>query len=273
MKRTRNEVQGKGPLTLQLTPNPSPPSPPHPLPAPVRPPAPQRQAARMLSPSAQHRRLPPSHHRPDAHRPPPARLSSPARCRVLRPRRHGQTHLGPAPPPRRRLHRPGYTPLMWARSAEATRTLIHAGASVHTRDHEALPGTWSSHAWTVRSTTKPSSTIWVAFTASVPFERWTELKAMVEHCAQWSRVNDEMSGSGSPDRQRADRRRSGCQRPRQRRTYACLLAHNLTRERADRPKRTTNSKRSPLWVLRKLGTIRHKLLRRVGRLTRPPAHS
>ena len=30
----------------------------------------------------------------------------------------------------------GYTPLMWARSAEATRTLIHAGASVHTRDHQ-----------------------------------------------------------------------------------------------------------------------------------------
>ena len=51
---------------------------------------------------------------------------------------------------------------------------------------------------------------------------------------------------------------------------AGVLAH-LTRVLqmvAEGPKRTTNAKRSPLWVLRKLGTIRH-LLRRVGRLTRP----
>ena len=27
----------------------------------------------------------------------------------------------------------------------------------------------------------------VTFTASVPFERWTDLKSMVEHCEQWSR--------------------------------------------------------------------------------------
>ena len=33
----------------------------------------------------------------------------------------------------------------------------------------------------------------VAFTASVPFERWTQLKSMIEHCEQWSRVNGEMS--------------------------------------------------------------------------------
>ena len=32
--------------------------------------------------------------------------------------------------------RSGYTPLMWTKSAEATRTLIHAGASVHTRDYQ-----------------------------------------------------------------------------------------------------------------------------------------
>ena len=53
---------------------------------------------------------------------------------------------------------------------------------------------------------------------------------------------------------------------------AGVLAHNLTRELqmvADGPKRTTNAKRSPLWMLRQLGTIRHNLLRRVGRLTRP----
>ena len=53
---------------------------------------------------------------------------------------------------------------------------------------------------------------------------------------------------------------------------AGVLAHNLTRELqmvADGPKRTTNAKRSPLWMLRQLGTIRQNLLRRVGRLTRP----
>ena len=53
---------------------------------------------------------------------------------------------------------------------------------------------------------------------------------------------------------------------------AGVLAHNLTRELqmvAHGPQRTTNTKRSPLWVLRQLGTIRQTLLRRVGRLTRP----
>ena len=38
----------------------------------------------------------------------------------------------------------------------------------------------------------------VAFTASVPFERWTDLKSMVEHCQQWSRVNNEMSVFEAP---------------------------------------------------------------------------
>ncbi len=53
---------------------------------------------------------------------------------------------------------------------------------------------------------------------------------------------------------------------------AALLAHNLTRElqmTADGPQRGTNGKRSPLWVVQQLGTIRQKLLLRVGRLTRP----
>ena len=27
----------------------------------------------------------------------------------------------------------------------------------------------------------------------MPFERWTQLKSMIEHCEQWSRVNGEMS--------------------------------------------------------------------------------
>ena len=185
----------------------------------------------------------------------------------------------------------------------------------------------------------------VTFTASVPFERWTDLKSMVEHCEQWSRVNGEMSVFETPwkpkcwnqpyrcvfVRKRVRRQnkqpiqldlfvphvhdyefkvivtnqtltpravvefhegrgaqegvfaelKSYCQMeyiPVRKETgnqtwlLAAVLAHNLTRELqmvADGPKRTTNAKRSPLWVLRQLGTIRQNLLRRVGRLTRP----
>ena len=185
----------------------------------------------------------------------------------------------------------------------------------------------------------------VAFTASVPFERWTQLKSMIEHCEQWSRVNGEMSvfeASCKPQswarpyrlvfvRKRVRRQnkqpvqldlfvphehdyefkvivtnqtltpravvefhagrgaqegifaelKSYCQMEyipvrtqtgNQTYLLAGVLAHNLTRELqmvADGPKRTTNAKRSPLWMLRQLGTIRHNLLRRVGRLTRP----
>ena len=185
----------------------------------------------------------------------------------------------------------------------------------------------------------------VAFTASVPFERWTDLKSMVEHCQQWSRVNNEMSVFEAPWKPKCWKQPYRCVFVRKRvrrqnkqpiqldlfvphvhdyefkvivtnqtltpravvefhegrgaqegifaelksycqmeyipvrtqtgnQTYllAGVLAHNLTRELqmvADGPKRTTNAKRSPLWVLRKLDTIRHKLLRRVGRLTRP----
>ena len=185
----------------------------------------------------------------------------------------------------------------------------------------------------------------VAFTASVPFERWTELKSMVEHCEQWTRVNGEMSVFETPwkpkcwnqpyrcvfVRKRVRRQnkqpiqldlfvphvhdyefkvivtnqtltaravvefhdgrgaqegvfaelKSYCQMeyiPVRKETgnqtwlLAGVLAHNLTRELqmvADGPKRKTNAKRSPLWVLRQLGTIRQNLLRRVGRLTRP----
>ena len=185
----------------------------------------------------------------------------------------------------------------------------------------------------------------VTFTASVPFERWTDLKSMVEHCEQWSRVNAEMSvfetrwkpkcwnqpyrcvfvrkrvrrqnkqpiqldlfvphghdyefkvivtnqtltpravvefheGRGAQEGVFAELK-SYCQMeyiPVRKETgnqtwlLAAVLAHNLTRELqmvADGPKRTTNAKRSPLWVLRQLGTIRQNLLRRVGRLTRP----
>ena len=240
-----------------------------------------------------------------------------------------------------RLHRPGNV-----HDSNGARAFIeHCVGSVR----EALPGT--------RVESRVDSAFYnetlidhlhhtgVAFTASVPFERWTELKSMVEHCAQWSRVNAVMSvyetlwkpkswaqsypcvfvrkrvrrqnkqpiqldlfvphvhdyefkvivtnltltpravvefheGRGAQEGIFAELK-SYCRMeyiPVRKETgnqtwlLAGVLAHNLTRELqmvAHRPQRTTNAKRSPLWVLRQLGTIRQTLLRRVGRLTRP----
>jgi hypothetical protein len=53
---------------------------------------------------------------------------------------------------------------------------------------------------------------------------------------------------------------------------ASVLAHNLARElqMITKPKsRGTTEKRSALWVFEELGTIRHHLLQRAGRLTEP----
>jgi hypothetical protein len=53
---------------------------------------------------------------------------------------------------------------------------------------------------------------------------------------------------------------------------AAMLAHNLTRElqmQAEPRPLTTTAKRRPLWVFESLKTIRHRLLRRAGRLVRP----
>jgi hypothetical protein len=53
---------------------------------------------------------------------------------------------------------------------------------------------------------------------------------------------------------------------------ASVLAHNLTRElqMLTKPKsRGTTEKRGALWVFEELGTIRHHLLQRAGRLTQP----
>ena len=53
---------------------------------------------------------------------------------------------------------------------------------------------------------------------------------------------------------------------------ASILAHNLTRElqMLTKPKsRGTTEKRSALWAFEELGTIRHHLLQRAGRLTHP----
>jgi hypothetical protein len=53
---------------------------------------------------------------------------------------------------------------------------------------------------------------------------------------------------------------------------ASILAHNLTREvqMITKPKsRGTTEKRSALWAFEELGTIRHHLLQRAGRLTEP----
>ena len=57
---------------------------------------------------------------------------------------------------------------------------------------------------------------------------------------------------------------------------SALLAHNLTRELhmiVHPSHRGTTAKRSPCWVFHKLGTIRNKLLFRVGRLIHPGNHS
>ena len=53
---------------------------------------------------------------------------------------------------------------------------------------------------------------------------------------------------------------------------AGLFAHNLTREwqmRTTPRARNTTAKRTALWVFVKLDTLRKKLIRRAGRLTRP----
>jgi len=53
---------------------------------------------------------------------------------------------------------------------------------------------------------------------------------------------------------------------------AAMLAHNLTRElqmQAEPRPLATTAKRRPLWVFESLKTIRHRLVRRAGRLLRP----
>jgi hypothetical protein len=53
---------------------------------------------------------------------------------------------------------------------------------------------------------------------------------------------------------------------------SAMLAHNLTRElqMMTQPRaRGTTEKRAPLWLFESVGTIRHHLLQRAGRLTRP----
>lgn len=53
---------------------------------------------------------------------------------------------------------------------------------------------------------------------------------------------------------------------------AAILAHNLNRELhmiARRPCRKTTEKRAPLWSFERLDTLRHKIIQRAGRLTRP----
>lgn len=53
---------------------------------------------------------------------------------------------------------------------------------------------------------------------------------------------------------------------------AAMLAHNLTRElqmQATPRTEKTTAKRRPLWVFESLKTIRHRLVRRAGRLLYP----
>ena len=54
--------------------------------------------------------------------------------------------------------------------------------------------------------------------------------------------------------------------------FSAVLAHNLNREmqmRCYEQERNTTEKRAPLWQFEQLGTLRHKLIHRAGRLTRP----
>lgn len=56
---------------------------------------------------------------------------------------------------------------------------------------------------------------------------------------------------------------------------AAILAHNLNRELhmiAHQPSRNTTEKRPPLWAFERLDTLRHKIIQRAGRLTRPKGH-
>ena len=51
-----------------------------------------------------------------------------------------------------------------------------------------------------------------------------------------------------------------------------VLAHNLTRElqmRAEPKTRGTTEKRNPVWHFEQLATLRHHILQRAGRFTRP----
>jgi hypothetical protein len=53
---------------------------------------------------------------------------------------------------------------------------------------------------------------------------------------------------------------------------SAVLAHNLNREMQMHcyvRERTTTEKRAPLWRFEQLGTLRHKLIQRAGRLTKP----
>lgn len=53
---------------------------------------------------------------------------------------------------------------------------------------------------------------------------------------------------------------------------AAILAHNLNRElymSAHEPCRRTTEKRAPLWTFERLDTLRHRIIQRAGRLTRP----
>ena len=185
----------------------------------------------------------------------------------------------------------------------------------------------------------------VEFTVSVPFERFTVLKAMIEKRKRWRRLNGQLSffesnwkpsswsdryrfvfirsqnrqqykgavqldlfvpyeyghdfkvivtnkrlsakkalafhnGRGAQEGVFAElksqtqmdyvptRRKAGNQAY----LFSAVLAHNLNREmqmRCYEKQRNTTEKRAPLWQFEQLGTFRHKLIQRAGRLTKP----
>lgn len=185
----------------------------------------------------------------------------------------------------------------------------------------------------------------VEFTMSVPFERFTELKSMIESRQRWNKLDDRWSyfeSDWKPEcwadkfrfvfiRQKVQSQRKGplqldlfapqdekhdykvivtnkeCQAKKvlmfhngrgsqegifgaaktdvaldyiptkklygnQLYTLSAMMSHNLSKElqmEASERERGTTEKRSALWIFESLGSIRHHLIQRAGRLTRP----
>jgi hypothetical protein len=185
----------------------------------------------------------------------------------------------------------------------------------------------------------------VKFTASVPFERFTELKQMIENQQQWHRIDKQWSyfesqwkpkswdsdfrfiftrkrtkiqhkgplqldlfeprdfnfdyrvivtnksesarnvilfhhGRGAQEAVFGDAKNDAaldaipCKRlyANQIFTLCAMMAHNLSREVqmiASRPAAKASAKRPAAWAFEKLDTLRHRIIQRAGRLTRP----
>jgi len=144
----------------------------------------------------------------------------------------------------------------------------------------------------------------VEYAISVPFERFAELKGLIEQRRRWSRApggrreSEAFEKSWKPKSWKREQRflfvRSANPKqakgalqldifepPEYEYAYKCvitnkrcsIMAHNLNRElqmRAWTRDRPTTEKRSPLWIFEKIQTMRNALICKAGRFTRPP---